>query len=512
MSERSYLIDTNILIGLEDNREVEAAYSSFSALAAKYKLDVFVHEAAKRDIARDKDHARRKISLSKIDKYRLLKPQRGVTVADLEKQFGPLKKPNDEVDAALLHSLDQGAAAFLVSQDQGLHERAEAFSPELGRRVLYIGDAADLIVQTYEPKEVPIRHVAEVEAHEIDHTAAFFDSLRDGYPEFDNWWRKKCIEQHRPCWVVYDDDELAGLIVRKDEPADDTDAISPGQKFLKICTFKVSPEKRGVKLGELLLKQVFWFAQANGYDVAYVTLYAEQKSLLGLLEYYGFKCTYTKEDGELVYERSFSREALAREDGQSPFVSARLNYPRFVLDEKTEGFGIPIQEGYHDILFPDLYDPFQPDLFAGLVEGALPRRPGNTIRKVYLCRAASNLGAAGSLLFFYKGQSKNPPSQSITAIGILDSVALARSTSELLLLTGGRSVYSESDLDAWGASTKRPVKVINYLLANYIDPPIELAELRGMGVVRGMPQQSIYRLSPEALRSLSARANLGFQT
>ncbi|MFX7377786.1 hypothetical protein ABTI80_19210, partial [Acinetobacter baumannii] len=87
----------------------------------------------------------------------------------------------------------------------------------------------------------------------------------------------------------------------------------------------------------------------------------------------------------------------------------------------------------------------QGDLFenAGLVG---PQRPGNTIRKVYLCRAKSNLGEPGSLLFFYKGKSKHDPSQAFTTIGILEEVATASSTKELMKLAGGRSVYSEKQL------------------------------------------------------------------
>src|SRR5262249_47600766 len=94
-----------------------------------------------------------------------------------------------------------------------------------------------------------------------------------------------------------------------------------------------------------------------------------------------------------------------------------------------------------------------------------PRRPGNTIRKVYLCRAASSLGPSGSLLFFYKGKSQLPPSQAMSALGILEDVRFARSTRELLQMTAGRSVYSERDLEAWEASSTPPVKVKNYLLA-----------------------------------------------
>lgn len=510
MSQQSYLIDTNILIGLEDNHKVDAAYASFYSLASVHKVDIYVHAAAKEDIARDKDAKRRQISLSKIDKYRVLNGRRGLTREDLDTEFGPLRKPNDVVDAMLLHALESGAADFLVTQDKGLHQRAQRRSSELGRRVLFVGDAAELLIQTYEPKKVPIRHVAEVKAHEIDHQDRFFDSLRDGYPEFDDWWRDKCVKQHRSCWVVYDDNVLAGLIVQKNETATETDAITPAGKILKICTFKVSPERRGVKLGELLLKQVLWYAQTNGYDLTYLTTYEDQASLMELLEYYGFENLGRNQNGELIYERSFSPTAVLPMDGVQAFDLARRNYPRFLLNDQTRGFGIPIREPYHDTLFPDLWNPRQQDLFSGASRADAISRPGNTIRKVYLCRAPSKLGPPGSLLFFYKGVSKEPPSQAITAVGVLESVTLAQSTKELMQMTGGRSVYSEDDLKAWFNSDKTPVKVINYLLISYVKPPVSLRELKEMGVVKNRPQQSIYELNHDLLVSLVGRSNLSF--
>ena len=513
MSQQSYLIDTNILIGLEDNHKVEAAYSRFHALALTHKVDIFVHEAAKDDIARDKDVARRTISLSKIEKYRLLRKQRGLTEAKLAADFGALKKPNDVVDATLLHTLEKGVADFLVTEDKGLHQRAQNRSPDLARRVLFVSDATDLLVQTYEPKDVPIRHVGEVEAHEIDGDDRFFDSLRDGYPEFDDWWREKCVKQRRSCWVVYDNDQLAGLIVRKDEDADDTDAVTKADKILKVCTFKVAPENRGVKLGELLLKQVLWYAQHNGYELAYLTTYEDQEPLMELLEYYGFRNAGNNTNGEYIYERDFSDKPLKRQSDISPFEQARKHYPRFVFDTDTPGFGIPIKEDYHDTLFPDLWKPRQPDLFSGASRADGITRPGNTIRKVYLCQAQSNLGPPGSVLFFYKGVSINPPSQAITALGILESMTLAGSKRELMHLTGGRSVYSEEELEEWERKVKekgKPVKVINYLLVSYIEPAISIDELKTMGVIKGHPQQSIYRLSHELAEGLIARADLVF--
>lgn len=232
-----------------------------------------------------------------------------------------------------------------------------------------------------------------------------------------------------------------------------------------------------------------------------------------MLEYYGFYEAGAKADGELIFERKFSDKKLSRIEDESNLEAGRRNYPRFVVDDTVKGFGIPIKEGYHDILYPDLWSPRQNDLFSNLPGGLKSARPGNTIRKVYLCRAASNLGEPGSILFFYKGASKDEPSQSITVIGLLEEVTQANSTKELMQKTGGRSVYSEEQLAAdWDASPQKPVKVINYLLVNYIDPPISLDELREFGVVKGKnPQQSIYELKPEFLQKMLKRTNLEFE-
>lgn len=509
MSTTSYLIDTNVVIGLEDNHTVKPAYAEFLRLSAKHKVDVFVHDAAIDDIQPDTDAERRAISLSKIEKFQRLEKVHGLTEQDLDRDFGPLRKRNDVVDATLLHAVHIGAVDFFVTEDQDLHKRAQRHSGELARRVMFVADAAQLLALTFEPREVPIRHVEEVSAHTISISDTFFDSLREGYPEFNAWWRDKCVRERRPCWVVYDDDALAGLIVRKDEGGSDTDATSRADKILKICTFKVSPEKRGIKLGELLLKQVLWFAQQNKYGAAYLTAYPDQDALISLLEFYGFEKTACNENGELIIERTFSNKSLRKSDGETVFDADRKNYPRFLFNNTTRAFVIPIKEDYHDILYPDLRDAMQPDIFRDTLPGNRPKRPGNTIRKVYLCRSPSRLGDPGSLLFFYKGKSKEDPSQAITALGILEDVSSATSTRELMKLTGGRSVFSERELDDYKSTDDSPLKVINFLLVGYIDQPIGLSELKSLCVLSG-PPQSITELKNDSARKLIDRYNFGF--
>lgn len=509
MNTQTYLIDTNVIIGLEDNHAVKPAFSAFFNLALRHKVGVFVHAAAKDDILRDKNESRREISLSKLRKFQVIERVRGFRKEDLDESFGALQKPNDLVDATLLHALSIGAADFLVTQDKGLHQRARRHSAELGRRVLHIADAVELLRTTFEPKEIPVRFVEEVMAHTIPLSDDIFNTLREDYPEFDSWWRDKCIREHRPCWVVYDDG-VAGLIVRKDENASNTDAMQKVNKILKICTFKVRSEKRGTKLGELLLKKVFWHAQKNNYDLVYVTTYDTQAALIDLLEFYGFVQTKVKNDGELIYEKTFSFKKLVKKRSEDVYYIDRKNYPRFVTSPDIRAFGIPIKESYHDTLFPDLKEVYQQDLFEQVGLGSGPRRPGNTIRKVYLCRSPSNLGAAGSLLFFYKGKSKGSPSQALTAIGVLEEVALAKSTIELMRLTGGRSVYSERELENWDSKI-RPVKVINFLLVGYIEPVITSAELIEEGVFKNNPPQSIFEVKKDKVIKILEKLDLGFK-
>ncbi|NUB12096.1 GNAT family N-acetyltransferase [Azospirillum brasilense] len=507
MSTQTYLIDTNVIIHLEDNKAVDPAFPAFISLAAKHKVDVFVHEATRDDVRRDKDVDRQIISFSKLAKFQTLSKVRGITKELLEQIFGQLPKSNDVVDATLLHALHINAVDFLVTQDRELHERARRHSVGLGRRVLYVADAVHLLRTTFEPIEAPVRFIEEVYAHSIPLTDSIFDSLRKDYKVFDNWWTEKGVKQGRLCWIV-EDDGIAGLLVRKDETGENTDATEKCGKILKICTFKVRPEKRGVKLGELLLKKAFWFAQKNNYDLIYITSYDKQTSLIDILEYFGFKHTATKNDGERIYEKRLSGKVNIPTETMNRYDIHRLNYPRFLIDQNTQAFCIPIKENYHDILYPDLKQQKQLDLFSAFGLGDSPRRPGNTIRKVYLCRSPSNLGPPGSLLFFYKGKSQLQPSQVISAVGILEDVRHAYSTRELLQMTGGRSVYTERDLEIWSASPKSPVKVINYLLATYIEPPIKLKQLRQLGIFSSQPPQSIFQIQRHHLQNLLSCINI----
>src|SRR5438477_2285604 len=118
MNTRKLLIDTNVFIGLEDPKEVDPAWANVVRKCAEHSVAIFAHDAAVQDINRDPDDVRRAVSLSKLKKFQRLAAPPLPDRASLESQFGPINKPNDEVDVALLYALDFNAVDFLVTEDQ----------------------------------------------------------------------------------------------------------------------------------------------------------------------------------------------------------------------------------------------------------------------------------------------------------------------------------------------------------------------------------------------------------
>ena len=351
-------------------------------------------------------------------------------------------------------------------------------------------------------------------AYEIDKSNAILGGLRGDYPDFDTWF-DKCRKEHRECWVLELDGDIAGLIIRKSETHAQACTKGLGPNILKICTFKVRDEFLGEKYGELLLKQVLWFAQHNQYDLAYVTAFPKQAFLIDLLLAFGFKHTKTLANGELVLEKTFVI-------GPLPAVSADVfgfdkgHYPRFFDGPDVRKFCVPIQPDYHRQLFPEIaflaeVPLFPSSTFSPTLAHGSARTPGNTIRKVYLCRANITRLRPGDLVFFYMSKDEAyATSQSITTVGVVEQVANVTSAEELIKQTAKRSAFSAEDLTGMAPSPVSPVKMIDFLLVGHSQPSVPLAILVSAGIFNGRPPQSIAELSEERYAALKALLQLGF--
>jgi hypothetical protein len=511
MSNFKLLVDTNIVIALEDPQLVQASLAELVRLSGEHGIGLFVDGANYDDVARDRDQGRRQITLSKLDKFQKL---RGILVPDqvaLVTRFGAISNENDLSDARLLAKLDAKAIDFLITRDLGLIKRAERAG--LGANVLTVEEALQWLKQTFIAKTVVLPHVVQRKAYELDQANAIFGSLRADYSGFDQWF-DKCRHEHRDCWALEIDNDIAGLVIRKDENHSQAGTLHIGPRILKICTFKVRDEFLGEKFGELLLKQVLWYAQLNNYDLVYVTAFPKHAFLVDLLKYYGFAETKQLANGELMLEKMILKGPLPALN-QTAFDFDRLHYPRFHDGVSVRKFCVPIQPGYHRKLFPEIafgreLPLFPTEEFGPILSRGQERTPGNTIRKVYLCRAKTTIIKPGDVLLFYMSKDESyAASQSITTIGIAEQVMNVSTVDDLVRLTAKRSVFSAEDLAAMAPRPSSPVKAIDFLLIGHLQPALRLNDLLAKGVFNNRPPQSIAELGEARYSNLKPTLHIG---
>ncbi|MBK7669568.1 MAG: hypothetical protein IPJ32_20865 [Sphingobacteriaceae bacterium] len=105
------LIDTNILIHLEDNKVIDEQFAKFYQLAISNGHTIVYHPSCAKDLRRDKDSARQEITLSKLQKYTPM-PNPAILTEDFINIVGQ-KKVNDEVDNVQLFQVQKDMLIIL---------------------------------------------------------------------------------------------------------------------------------------------------------------------------------------------------------------------------------------------------------------------------------------------------------------------------------------------------------------------------------------------------------------
>lgn len=200
--------------------------------------------------------------------------------------------------------------------------------------------------------------------------AAFFDSLREDYPGFDAWFRRKAAE---PAMISRDSSssEIAGFLYLKVEegPLTDIAPERPSARRLKVGTLKVTPH--GTRLGERLVKKIFDRAAAEHVDEIYVTVFPKHTALIELFERYGFRDIGTKPGANGVAERVLARPL--RHASSDPLVQ----YPGITRGSRCWLLGIYPE--WHTKLFPDSKLHTEgPDIVRDVSHT-------NSIHKIYVC-------------------------------------------------------------------------------------------------------------------------------
>lgn len=432
------LLDTNIIIPLEDTSKIlDSSFAEMRRLAAEQQHCLYVHPMQVEDINRDKNTERKQIVLSRLNQYSKIDNPPVLTEDECIK-LG-LSQPNDhdKVDNNILFALYRGAVHLLVTNDEGIHKKASKIGIQ---DKVYRLEQFLVFLRRYSNQPVAYTYtgVKERYMYEIDKSQSFFDSLRQAYEGFDNWYQKSA-EKQRKCWCIEDNNgDVAAICIYKFEEneklTDDGEATQG--KILKLCTFKVDVSARGKKLGERLLYIAFDFCVKNGIDWVYLHTYGEeQKTLVGLCEEYGFYRLgkYKKDD---VYIKPMK---LKQEDLGS-LESLKRYYPFFQDNNTVQKYIIPIQPRYHEDLFPD-FSSMKGSLFES--DQSLYSSQGNTIKKAYLCHSNTKSLKKGDVVLFYRSTDK----KSIQCMGIVEDAFISDNIEEVFPKIAKRTVYTHSDLE-----------------------------------------------------------------
>lgn len=177
---------------------------------------------------------------------------------------------------------------------------------------------------------------------EIDLQDPFFQSLRDDYPGFDEWYKRK---SNQDAFVQYVNQKIVGFLYLKVEKECVDDVVPPiyADKILKVGTFKI--DAHGTKMGEQFIKIIMDYAMNEMVDVCYVTIYEKHKPLIDLVQQFGFELYGTKGQGEYTENVYLKQMNIITGDIKKDFP---------LVDYRTaKKYLLSIYPKYHSVMFPD---------------------------------------------------------------------------------------------------------------------------------------------------------------
>lgn len=509
----TFLLDTNVFIPAEPFAEgAEEAVARLIAKCIDHGHRIVVHPANEDDLARVRDASKRAQKLAALNKYPKL--DESVISEDLLARAGTSADgSNDHRDLRLLAAVDSGAATYLVTEDIRLRKRAGRAG--IASAVATVAEALDLLAKLHPDDAVPPPTVDMVATYNVDFHQDIFDSLREDYPEFDDWFRNTVAPdaRGRRCWVVVNADggydAIAIVKIQDAHPA------GLARTSTKISTFKVAPHRAGDKVGELLLRTVLdWATGQPSVTSLFVEVRPDdsKEALMRFLEQFGFErsSAEAKSNGDLAYVKEL---VPPQSTTLSPYrFHVAFGPPAILGSART--FVIPVQPHWYLGLFPDSPS-FGAFGAATLGAGAAPATPfGNAIRKAYLCHSPTRSIPQGSTLLFYRsaesgGQGRNRGVGAVQAVGVAEGSLRTSISERILSFVGRRTVYSAEDV---GAMCKggRDVLAVLFRHDHYLRPdtPLTLDELKAASVLNGPPQSVVEVRSKKGLEWLNQRLSV----
>lgn len=291
-------------------------------------------------------------------------------------------------------------------------------------------------------------NIESVYFKDINLNDPFFDSLKNDYIEFTDWFNKKAING-KHAFTLYEDKKLIAFLYLKIEN-DIDEKIFPkleARKRLKVGTFKIDAHR--TKLGERFVKRIFDVAVAKAVDEIYVTIFEKHSGLVNLFKTFGFYqhgIKTTLNGKELVLIKNFFN---LKND-------ILKDYP-IVQTEQKNIFGLAIEPKWHTKLFSDSI------LKNESVDILEDKSHSNSIHKIYICamQDVQNFNKGDLILIYRKNDNLGPARYRsvVTSICIVEEMFNINSFTtieEFLEYCNPYSVFSEDELRGFYRTKKYP--------------------------------------------------------
>lgn len=468
------LLDTNILLHREANRVINKDIGVLFNWLDKLHYEKCISPLSIQEIKKYKNPQVVETIKTKIENYNVLKTQAPET-KEIEEIRKNDENKNDEIDTSLVKEVFAKRVDYLITEDKGIHKKAALLNIE--HLVFSISDFLEKVtIENPELSDYKVLSVKKIYFGDLNIEDSFFDSFRNDYPEFNNWFNGKSESY---AFVSLNERKIVAFLYIKTEGHENYNDITPVfkiKKRLKIGTFKVI--STGHKLGERFLRISFVEALKNNVDEIYITIFnrtEEQKSLIFLLKNWGFEKHGKKNTEECVYIKNF-RPIPDK-------IDPKLTYP--FLNKQCKYFLCPIDPQYHTDLLPDSV--LRTENVKAFSESKTHR---NAIQKVYISRSINQDIQTGDIILFYRtgGFYKSV----ITTIALTDKVIHSiKDEKDFIELCRKRSVFSDEDLKIqWGKTAQngqwyKPF-IVNFLYIDHMPKRLNMEKLIQLNIIKNV--------------------------
>lgn len=290
---------------------------------------------------------------------------------------------------------------------------------------------------------------------EINLADPFFNSLKEDYAEFSDWFERKAMNN---ALVLYNDGgTIEGFLYCKFEegPGDDTVPLLPNTRHMKVGTFKFNPQQ--TRRGDRYLKKIFDYALASNppIDDIYVTVFgSKHEYLVSLFEKHGFIKYATKKTNN-------GTEDVLLRDLSLKTGDVDKDYP-FINTTESNKYLLSIYPDFHTKLFPDskLHNE-SGDIVKDISHS-------NSIHKIYICAMKDVLKfKRGDTVVIYRTGDDQGPAEyravatSICVVENVRTVQQYKNESDFIAECIKFSVFTESELRKIYRENKYPY-IINF--------------------------------------------------